>query len=421
MILLSLAWKSLKNRKLTTSLTLFSIALSVGLLIGVEHVRRGVREHFSHTISQTDLIVGARGGTLQLLLYAVFGMGTATNNISYATYDKLRQHPAVKWTIPYSLGDSHRGFRVIGTTEDFYKEYRYRQDRQLVFAAGKPASEVFDVVLGHTVAQQLGYTLGDAIVVAHGVTSGRGIIQHDDKPFRVVGILRQTATPVDRALYITLEGMEAMHIDWQAGAPPRPGEAISAAQIRKETIQVQQITAFLLRTKSRMETLRLQREINTFADEPLMTIIPGVALSELWRTVGYAEDALKVVTIFVMVVGLLGMLMALYTSLHERRREMAILRAVGVGPWKILSLLILESGLLSMLGSLGGVVLVYSLLLIFQPIIEKAFGLYLPLMTLSGVEYVYLALTILGGCAIGLIPALKAYRNTLADGLSMRL
>jgi putative ABC transport system permease protein len=223
MILLSLAYKSLSNRKLTTSLTLASIALSVTLLIGVEHVRVGVRENFSHTLSQTDLIVGARGGALQLLLYAVFGMGSATNNLSYASYAKLKRHPAVQWTIPYSLGDSHRGFRVIGTNEDFYKEYRYRQDRKLAFAEGHAASDVFEVVLGHAVAQQLGYKLGAAIVVAHGVTSGRGIIEHDDKPFRVAGILQKISTPIDRALYITLEGMEAMHIDWQEGAPPRPG------------------------------------------------------------------------------------------------------------------------------------------------------------------------------------------------------
>ena len=421
MILLSLAYKSLTNRKLTTTLTLASIALSVALLIGVEHVRVGVRENFSHTLSQTDLIVGARGGALQLLLYAVFGMGSATNNLSYASYEKLKHHPAVQWTIPYALGDSHRGFRVIGTNEDFYKEYRYRQDRRLAFTAGHAASDVFEVVLGHAVAQQLGYTLGDAIVVTHGVTSGKGIIDHHDKPFRVVGVLHKTSTPLDRALYITLEGMEAMHIDWRDGAPPRPGASVPVAQLRKEDIQITQLTAFLLRTKSRFETLRLQREIHTFADEPLMTIIPGVALSELWRSIGYAEDGLKIVTVCVMLVGFLGMLMALYTSLNERRREMAILRAVGVGPRKIAALLVLESGVLSLMGCLLGVGLVYGLLLIFQPVVEDRFGLYIPMKTLSGVEYGYALATLVAGCVIGLVPACKAYRNTLADGLSMRL
>ena len=212
-----------------------------------------------------------------------------------------------------------------------------------------------------------------------------------------------------------------MHIDWQTGAPPRPGAAVPATQIRQEDIQIKQITAFLLRTKSRFETLRLQREIHAFADEPLMTIIPGVALSELWRSISYAEDGLKIVTLFVIIVGFLGMLMALYTSLNERRREMAILRAVGVGPGKIAALLVLESGVLSLGGCLLGIGLVYGLLLLLQPVVEQHFGLYIPLRALTSVEYGYALATFLAGCAIGLVPALKVYRNTLADGLSMRL
>ena len=131
MVLLSLAYQSLKNRKLTTILTVISIALSVALLVGVEQVRVGARESFSNTISQTDLIVGARGGSLQLLLYAVFRMGTATNNLTYASYEKIKSNPAVEWTIPYSLGDSHRGFRVVGTNDDFYSKYRFRRDRKI--------------------------------------------------------------------------------------------------------------------------------------------------------------------------------------------------------------------------------------------------------------------------------------------------
>jgi putative ABC transport system permease protein len=421
MILPTLAYKSLRNRTLTTSLTILSITLSVALLVGVEHIRVGVRENFSQTISQTDLIVGARGGSIQLLLYAVFGMGSPTNNISYASYDTIKRHAAVQWTIPYSLGDSHRGFRVIGTTDDFYREYRFRQHRRLEFAAGRAPSDLFDVVLGAEVARQLGYKVGDRIVVTHGITSGRGILEHEDKPFQVVGILRQTATPVDRALYITLEGMEAMHIDWQEGVPPRSGASIPAERIQKEDLQIKYITAFLLRAKSRVDTLRLQREINTFAAEPLMTIIPGVALSELWRTIGYAEDGLRIVIICVLVVSFLGILMALYTSLHERRREMAILRAVGAGPWKIVALLVLESGVLSGVGSVLGVGLVYALLIVFQPVVEHHFGLYLPLVPLSSIEWAYVLAVMLAGSAIALVPALKAYRTTLADGLSMRL
>jgi putative ABC transport system permease protein len=421
MVVLSLAYQSLKNRQLTSVLTVLSIALSVTLLLGVEQLRVGARESFANTVSQTDLIVGARGGTLQLLLYAVFRIGAATNNISYEAYEYFRSHPAVDWTIPYSLGDSHRGYRVVGTTEDFYTKYRYRRERQIEFAAGHTPAGIFDVTVGSDVADNLGYRVGDPVIITHGITHGDGLLRHEDKPFTVVGILKRTATPVDRSLYITLKGMEAIHLDWSEGAPPMPGEEVPAWKVKPEEISIRQITAFLLRAKSRIETLRLQREVNTFESEPLMAIIPGVALSELWRTIGYAEDALRVVSIFVIIVGLLGMLVSLYTSLNERRREMAVLRAVGAGPAKIVSLLVLESGLLSLTGVVVGVTLLYMLSFVSQPLIERHFGLFMPIQALTATGYRYLLAVLVAGVLIGFIPAIKASRNSLADGLTVRL
>jgi putative ABC transport system permease protein len=420
-VLLSLAYRSLNNRKLTSLLTLLSLALSVCLWIGIEHIRIGARESFSNTISQTDLIVGARGGSIQLLLYTVFHMGSPTANVSYESYEKIKNHPAVSWTIPISLGDSHRGYRVVGTNEDFYRQYRYRQERRIEFEQGRAPADVFDVALGSEVGQKLGYRLGDRIVVTHGITSGGGIMDHDDKPFTVVGILKPTRTPVDRSLYVTLEGIEAMHIDWKQGAPPLKGQETAAERIKKEEIKIEQITAFFLRTKARVQTLGLQRQINTFAEEPLMAVIPGVALSELWNGISYGEQVLKVVALFVVIVGLVGMLMALYTSLNERRREIAILRAVGVGPLKVMFLLVIESGLLTLAGCLLGIGLVYGLVVVLQPLVEQQFGLSLPVRPLTATEHLYVTGVVLAGLIVGLIPAWKAYRNALSDGLSVRV
>jgi putative ABC transport system permease protein len=421
MLLLSLALRSLKNRKLTSMVTLFSLSLSVSLWVGIEHIRGGARESFSNTISQTDLIVGARGGALQLLLYTVFHIGSPTANVTHESYEKINNHKAVLWTIPISLGDSHRGYRVVGTNEDFYRHFRFRQDRQVEFAQGRAPEDVFDVALGSEVAQRLGYRLGSGIVVTHGITSSTGIMDHEDKPFTVVGILKPTRTPIDRSLYVTLEGIEAMHIDWKQGAPPLKGQETPPARIKKETIKVEQITAFFLRTRMRVQTLALQREITNFQEEALMAVVPGVALSELWRTIGVGEEVLKVVALFVVIVGLLGMLMALYTSLNERRREIAILRAVGVGPHKVTALLVVESGLLTLTGSLLGVALVYGSVLLLQTSIEQHYGLHIPLKPFTGAEYLYLAVVVVAGIATGLIPAWKAYRNALADGLSVRV
>jgi putative ABC transport system permease protein len=418
-IILKLAYFSLINRRLTTALTVLSVAISVLLLLGVEKVRIGARESFSNTISQTDLIVGARTGPIQLLLYAVFHMGEATNNISYDSYLKFKAHENVDWTIPYSLGDSHRGYRVVATDVNFYTHYRFRYDRSVEFLLGIAAKGIFDVVLGYEVAKRLEYKVGQKITLSHGVYEGGGV-DHADKPFTVVGILKQTSTPIDRSLYITLEGMEAIHIDWQSGAPPMAGMETPVDQIARK-IKIKQITAFLLRTKSRIQALYLERDINTYPDEPLLAIIPRVALSQLWQGISYAEDGLRFVSFFVLVSGFIGMLTALYTSISERRREMAILRALGASPLKVLTLLVLESTLLTILGIFLGTSLLYLGLFALRPFIEHQFGLYLAINPLTINEWLYITVTLVAGFLIGLIPAWKAYKNALADGLTVRV
>ena len=216
MAIIRLALKSVWNRRVTAGLTVLAIALSVAMLLGVEKLRRDAREGFANTISGTDLIVGARSGAVQLLLYSVFRIGSATNNISWKSYLDITQHPRVKWTVPLSLGDAHRGSRVLGTTLDYFERYRYAGGEPLRFATGKPFNDVFDAVLGAEAAERLGYALGDDIIIAHGA-GDVSLIEHDDKPFRVSGILARTGTPVDRTVHVSLAGIEAMHADWQIG------------------------------------------------------------------------------------------------------------------------------------------------------------------------------------------------------------
>ena len=420
MLVIRLALQSLFNRRLTTVMTILSIGLSIALFFGVERVRQGARESFRNTISGTDLIVGARTGPMQLLLYSVFHLGNATNNISYETFEEFTLHPAVKWTIPYSLGDSHRGYRVVATNENFYEHYRYRRTKKVKLATGMAATGMFEVVLGSEVAQKLQYQVGERIVLAHGV-SAVALQKHDDKPFSVVGILEKTATPIDRSLYITLEGMEAIHADWGDGAPPVPGEEVAAETLLKSGIEIEQITAFLLKANSPMEVLHLQRALNEYEAEPIMGVMPGVALDDLWQSISYAETGLQIVSGFVIIVGLLGMLISIYNSLNERRREMAILRSVGAGPNLIFSLLVSEAFLLTSLGLITGVVMVYLGLFILQPWVETQFGFYLPIRSLSGVEYAYVGCILSFGVVLGVVPAWRAYRNTLVDGLAVRL
>ncbi|MFO1352639.1 MAG: ABC transporter permease [Gammaproteobacteria bacterium] len=420
MAIVGLALGSLYNRRVTAALTVAAIAVSVMLLLGVDRIGRAARESFESTISGTDLIVGARGGPMQLLLYSVFRMGGATNEISWQSYQDLAAHPEVAWTIPIALGDSHHGYRVMGTSLDYFQHYRYGRGKPLELAAGKPFADVFDVVIGAEVADKLRYQLGDKIIVSHGV-SDVGVIQHADKPFTVVGILRRTGTPVDQTVHMGLQGIEAMHVDWASGAPPAPGQGITAEQARKMSLQPKTLTAFLVGLKAKIGIFALQREVNDYTPEALMAILPGVALQELWALVGNAEVALKTISAFVVASGLIGMLTAILTSLNERRREMAILRSVGARPAHIFGLLVSEAGLLALCGCLLGTALLYVLLFLGRPFIEARLGLVLAIGLPGARELWLLILIVTTALALGLLPAWRAYRHSLADGLTIRL
>ena len=417
---LALAWRSLRNRRGTALLTIAAIAVSVALLLGVQKMRSAARESFANTVSGVDLIVGARSGQLNLLLYSVFRVGDATANVSWANYQKIAHHPDVAWTIPISLGDSHRGFRVMGTTNDYYAHYRYAGGRNLAFTAGRSFTDLYDVVLGADVARELGYRLGDAVVVAHGL-GDVSFTLHKDQPFRVVGILAPTGTPVDRTVHVPLEAITAIHLDWQGGTRAIGTGSHRTDDVRSRDLTPESITAFMVGMRSKVMTFTMQRAINEYRGEPLLAIIPGVALTQLWSLVGIADTALMVIAAFVVLAGLLGMLTAILTSLNERRREMAILRSVGARPRHVFTLLIAEAGILASSGVLAGIALCYGLLAAAAPLLERRYGLVLPLTGLAPSDVALLAAIVFAGVCMGGIPAWRAYRNTLSDGLTLRV
>ena len=418
MIVVRLALQSLRNRLGTALLTVLAIAVSVMLLLGVEKIRMGARQSFTDTISGTDLVVGARSGAIQLLLYSVFRIGNATNNMTWKSYSDIAKRPEVDWAVPVSLGDSHRGFRVLGTTPDYFQRYKYRHGQSLVFGAGAPFTDLFDVVAGADVAEKLGYQVGSRIVVAHG-TGRVSFVEHEDKPFKVSGILAKTGTPVDRTLLVSLEAIEAIHVDWQGGAPV-PGQTISADDVRKMTLTPKAVTAAMIGLKSKLATFKLQRQINEYPEEPLSAIIPGAALQELWGLVGTAETALSAISAMVVATALLGMITTILTTLNERRREMAILRSVGARPSTILGLLTTEALMLTIAGVALGVVLLYAALITLNPTIDRLYGLQLNIEPPTVSEWLTLGAIVLAGLFAGLIPALRAYRLSVADGMTIR-
>jgi putative ABC transport system permease protein len=419
MPILKLAARSAWARRLTLGVTLASIALSTAMLLSVERIRLDARQSFTQSVTGVDLVVGARTGGVQLMLYSVFHVGQATNNIDWKSFETLASHRAVAWAIPLSLGDSHRGFSVLGTTAAYFTRFHYGDALGLKFRSGQAFANVFETVIGSEVATKLNYRIGDSITLSHGIGT-RGLTEHADKPFHVVGILAPTGTPVDRTVHISLESMTALHLDWVAGAPI-PGLNIPANFVQKFDLRPKEITSAMIGLKSRADVFRMQRFVNDFQGEPLLAVMPGVALDELWQTIGMVERALFAVSVLVIIVGLAGLVSTMLASLNERRRELAILRSLGAGPRDVFLMLAAEGLLVTTAGAVLGVGILFIETHLAAGWLLEHLGILISSRLLSGTELELVLAVILTGLLASLVPGWRAWRMSLADGLTPRM
>ena len=467
----SLAWASLSNRKTSVILTVLSVAFSVSLFLGVDKLRRGAEDGFNATISGTDVIVGARSGPINLLLYSIFSIGEPATNVSWESYERYADHPDVAWTVPLSLGDSHRGFRVLGTTSEYFTRYQYADEQNLQFSSGLPFAEPLDAVVGAAVAEELGYEMGDQIFISHGLVATE-FNEHKNAPFTIVGVLARTGTPVDRRVHVSLAGIEAMHEgvltddhdhgeehhqatddhddhdhedehahdddhahgddhdhedhlvhdhDCDEDHHDTEDEHASDHSHADHDHPTEAITAFLIGAKQPVLALRIQREVNTDEEEALTAILPGMTLTQLWQVVGTVQLAFIAIAGFVVVTGLLGLLTTILTSLNERRREIAALRAVGAQRKDIFSMLVAESALLAALGAALGALIVYGGLAIIGPILQQKFGVPLAGLGPSAFDAAMIVGVVGLATLLGFFPAWRAYKNSLTDGLNAKV
>lgn len=477
----ALACRSLWHRRLTAGLTVLAVAVGVAALTSVERVRAGAQATFANTISGADLIVGARGGPLHLVLYSVFGIGEPTNNISWQSYRAIASRPEVAWTIPLSLGDAHRGYRVLGTNADYFEHYRFGQGNRLRFATGTMFASARDAVLGAEVADALGYGLGDSIIVSHGI-GDTSFVHHDDNPFRVVGVLAHTGTPVDRTVHVTLAGVRAMHEEssddhehgadehdeheagehgehgaddhgeheadehdshdehndhdgheadgydshdeheadgHEANSHDDAGEHSPGENGHQEPDDdaTSAITACIVGLQARPLLLLFQRFVNEYEPEPLLAAVPGVALQRLWELVGVVEVGLLLMSVLVVVAGLVGMLAMLLAGVAERRPEMAVLRAVGAGRGLVFGLLVAEAVMLAAGGAVAGVMAVHAAMLVARGWVLERFGLALAAQWPGWFEVVVVGLVAVTAALVALVPAWRLYRGS-ADSLA---
>jgi putative ABC transport system permease protein len=467
MAILSLAFKSLFNRKLTFFITLFSIAISVTLLLGVQTLKTETKTSFMKSISGTDLIIGSRGASSQLLLSSVFHIGSSINTIKYNTYQEIEKLPAVEWAIPISMGDSHHGYTVIATNLSFFTHFSYANKQHLTVQSGEIDNDMFSVVIGADIAKELGYHIGDRLILTHGGGEIEGH-NHDNIPFYISAILAPSFTAIDQTLIISLEAMEAMHTETHSHLGTLPGETslnhrehehhdehaahqdhdehehheeLAVHQDHDEhehheehahhdtqdqrlarllKLKPDNINAIFVGLTSRQAILGMQSYVNNFKAEPLTAIIPAVALQELWQFFSIAETALNIVTVFVVLVGLLGMLSIILMSLNERRREMAVLRSVGARPIHIFGLIIGEAGFVCLTGILLGVILLYGLLFVLQTPLANHYGFYLDMNLLTSNDLLILLTIQLSALLIAFIPGALIYKYSLSDGMNIK-
>ncbi len=486
MSVFSLVLKNIAQRKFSVFLTAISVALGVALITATLDIKRQVEEKFSQTSVGYELIVGAKGSPLQLVLNTVYHLGNPTGNLPYSTYELYRRNPFVSYAIPMGLGDNYKGFRIVCTTTEFFTKFNYAKDRKFELAEGRlfHDDELYAAVLGKEVAEKTGLKLGDKFVATHGLQEASGDVgkQHEHNQFTVVGVLKKTGTPSDKAVYASLPTVWAIHDEEAHDDGETRKEAVERiyGKPEKDTIQVQlahsdhkhdekkhtdhkeshkhdhdhkakhsdgtphtdgdhhadhdhehehqhtvptegDVTAILVKAKAPIFSLQLYDKINR---EPYAQAAFAVnEIKNLFDIVGNVDWAFLFITALVIVVAIIGVMVALYNSLAERRREIAILRSLGAHRSKIFSIIALEAALTSFFGALAGIVLSKLLALVLKGIVLEKTGveISISLLSFSGGAPIELALIVVVtfiGALAGIIPAVEAYRTDVAKNLS---
>lgn len=407
--MLKVAWQSLLYRRGSVVLTVIAIAVSVFTLLGTEHVRQAAKQGFNSTVSGVDLIVGPRTSDVNLLLTTVFRIGNPSQNMSWDSYQGLINHKNVAWAIPISLGDSHQGFRVVGTEAPFFTQFQYGQSRKLTFTKGRAFSDVYDVALGSQVAKQLRYELSDKLILAHGL-SATSFHKHDAYPFRVVGVLAATGTPVDNALYVSLAGLEAIHQPpSNLHQPPNNPHQTPNEQSSEQQPKPASITAAMIGLTSKLATFKVQREISTATQEPLSAILPGVALTQLWQMSRGLENTLQLMARLILFASLLGLGAMFLATLRERRYELAVMRTLGASSLTIFSLIEIESLSVALLGILLGYVSLVLVITIANPWAVAEYGIDIGLARVTSHHLITLSYVLFGAMLVGAVPALMGF------------
>lgn len=400
MNILQLSFRSLRAKPAATAVSLLLLTLGVAIISLLFMLNQQLEEKFQKNISGIDMVVGAKGSPLQLILSAVFQIDYPTGNIPLDQAKALQRNRFVARAIPLAYGDSYRGFRIVGSDKEYLDLY------EASLAQGAVWEAPFEVVLGAQVAEATGLSVGDEFYSAHGMVAGAE--EHDEHPLRVTGILAPSASVLDGLILTAVESIWAVHAHEE--------EPLVAEGEDKVTDEEREITAMLVKFRNPMGMVMLPRQINERTN--MQAAMPAVEINRLFSLLGIGLDLLKAIAFAIIIIAALSFFLSLYNSLRERKYELALMRSMGASRFKIFSLLLLEGILLSIAGYVLGLLLGHAGLALLSQYAGSSYGYRFDYWRLVEGEWQLGLAVLLIGLLAGLLPAIKAVRTPISDTLS---
>jgi putative ABC transport system permease protein len=391
--LLTIAWRYLQGRRVASALTVLSIALGVSLVIATTLLTGGIRAGFIEGTTDYGLVVGAKGSPTQLVLNVVFRMDTPTPNISMDIYRDLKDDPLVEVAVPVAMGDAFQGFRYVATTNTYFAAFPWRR-RTVTVAAGRlfredsAAQPAYEAVLGAEAARRTGLHVGDRFYEGEEMAA---------YPLTVVGVLSATASADDRAIFFSLPSF------WEMNEVSRG-------------MDVKPLTAVLVRPKRISDLPALHRRLNVSAET--QAVFPSAVLLSVFNVLGIVEEGLAVILAIVAIVVLLYLFVSMYSATFERRREIATMRALGARRATILSIVLLESAALAVVGGVAGIVGGHGAAYVGAGLLAARGGPQTHPFAVGTLQPLTLVAVVVLGALAGLLPALLAYRTEVAENLA---
>ncbi|MEK9994482.1 MAG: ABC transporter permease [Hydrogenophilales bacterium] len=408
---------SIRSRWLPTILIVSCLVSSMVLLLSIERIQNGTKQSFNYSISGVDSIIGPRSSSVALVLYTIFHIGKPTNNITYETFEYLKKRKDIDWIVPIALGDSYDEFRVIATTSDYFEKIKFGDNNQIKFDKGNNSLELNNTIFGADVAKKLNSNIGDKINIVHGSNADMGI-EHDDISFELSGILKKTGTPIDKLVFINLQGYELVHLGWKSGKKIFSLKNQDLSKIDPDQLIPKTITAAFVGLKSKLTIFNFQKDIREYQEEPISAVIPSIALSELWSIVGVVDKGFKLLSWIVIIISLIAMVTLIINSLENRKREMLIYRANGASPIDLSLMVVMEALFIGLVSIILALFFVSLISYFASSQLSIHFGISTNFNFLSFNEAIILSTILLAGVLSSLLPAVITYKKNINQTFS---